>query len=297
MPDDPDLKIRKAPEEPQDPWGSWDLKDAGSADTAPRRRAGTWILTGVVVVAAAIAVYFVGLRQPAPPAAPPAQTRAPEKPAAQPLGGEAGIDLPPLEQSDRLVRELVRMISSHPAVAAWLATDGLIRNFATVVINVADGKTPAGQLRPLRPRSEFRTLGRTGALSIDPRSYQRYDTIAAAAASLDPAGSARVYGTLKPRIEDANRELGFPNTPFDHTLERAIVSLLATPVVDGTIAVEPQGIVYAFANPRLEALTDAQKHLLRTGPHNVRTIQSALRAIALALGIPAERLPAAGAKG
>ena len=51
---------------------------------------------------------------------------------------------------------------------------------------------------------------------------------------------------------------------------------------------------YGFAAPDVEALTAAQKQLLRMGPRHVRTIQSSLRAIALALGIPAERLPAPG---
>ena len=43
--------------------------------------------------------------------------------------------------------------------------------------------------------------------------------------------------------------------------------------------------------PAQRAALDAiQKHLLRTGPRNVRVVQSALRQLSLALGIPAERL-------
>jgi hypothetical protein len=278
MPDEPDYEILKEPDESLRP-------------EATRHPLGMWVVA-VIVAASAIAVYFVGLRRTSPPAVTPEHIETTPKPSAQPLGGDAAsISLPPLDETDPLVRELVRTISSHPTVAVWLATDGLIRNFATTVVNVADGKTPAGQLRALRPSSGFRTLGRSGGLTVDPRSYERYDTIAAAAASLDPAGSARLYATLKPRIEEAHRELGFPDTPFDRTLERALVSLLATPAVADPIPIEPHGIVYGFASPKLEALTDAQKHLLRTGPRNVRTIQSALREISLALGIPAERLP------
>jgi hypothetical protein len=43
----------------------------------------------------------------------------------------------------------------------------------------------------------------------------------------------------------------------------------------------------------LETLTGSQKQLLRAGAANVRTIQASLRAMAVALGIPAERLPVA----
>jgi Protein of unknown function (DUF3014) len=257
----------------------------------PRRPVGVWIAVIVLVVAIAAAAYIAFVRRP-----PTATTvaRAPVDGArpVQPLGGDAlPVTLPPLDDSDGLVRELVKQLSSHPGVAAWLATDGLIRNFTVVVVNVADGSTPAGHLQVLRPSSKFRIVERNGHLQIDPRGYERFDTIGDAAASLDPAGSARVYATLKPRIEEAYRELGFPDTPFDRTLERSIVQLLETPVLDGPVRVEPKGIGYGFADPALEALTPAQKQLLRTGPRNVRLIQIALRNIAIALGIPAERLP------
>jgi len=177
-------------------------------------------------------------------------------------------------------------------VIAWLATDGLIRNFTVVVANVVEGVTPARHLKNLQPSGSFRVVDRNGQTVVDPRSYARYDGIAAAAASIDPAGAARLYSTLKPRIEEAYAELGSQPASFDAALERAIIALLRTPVVDGPVRVEPEGGVgYRYADARLEELTAAQKHLLRTGPANVRMIQSALRAWALALGIPPERLP------
>jgi hypothetical protein len=256
----------------------------------PRRPVGVWIAVAVLVVAIAAAAYIVFLRRPSP------ATTAVREPVdrarpVQPLGGDAmPITLPPLDDSDGMVRELVKQLSSHPRVAAWLATDDLIRNFTVVVVNVADGSTPAGHLQVLRPSSRFRIVERSGDVRIDPRSYDRFDAVADAAASLDPAGSARLYATLKPRIEEAHRELGF-DTPFDRTLERAIVQVLQTPVLDSQPRVEPKGIGYGFVDPAVEGLTGAQKQLLRTGPRNARMIQTTLRSIALALGIPADRLP------
>jgi len=257
------------------------------------RRAGLWIVAAVGVVAIAIAAYIAfGSRQSSAPA-----ITAPggAETARQALGGEpAPVALPPLDETDALVRELVRQLTAHPQVAAWLATDGLIRNFTVVVANVAEGQTPSRHLRVLRPTSSFEVVERGSDRVVDPRSFERYDEFAAATASIDAAGAARLYATLKPRIEEAYRELGNLDTPFDRTLERAIVLLLETPVPDGPVRVrvEPRGIGYGFDDPKLEALTGAQKQLLRTGPRNARIIQSSLRQIALALGIPPERLPA-----
>jgi hypothetical protein len=251
-----------------------------------------WLIVAAMVVATAAAAYLVAgrMRRPAPAA--PDQPRAEHQAARRPLGGNAAsINVPALDQSDPVVRELVKQITSHPRIAAWLATGGLIRTFTVAIENVADGATPAGRFGVLRPRSGFEIVARGRDLQIDPRSYERYDDLADAAASIDAAGFARLYATLKPRIEEAYRDLGFPDTPFDRTLERAIVLLLRTPVVDGAARLEPKGIGYGFVDPALEGLTAAQKQLLRTGPRNVRIIQSSLRQIALALGIPAERLP------
>jgi hypothetical protein len=74
-------------------------------------------------------------------------------------------------------------------------------------------------------------------------------------------------------------------------LERAIVELLKTPVVEGPIPLEQKKVMYEFADPSLEGLSAAQRQLLRMGPRNVRLVQNALRSVGAQLGIPTDRLP------
>ena len=50
-------------------------------------------------------------------------------------------------------------------------------------------------------------------------------------------------------------------------------------------------VLYAYADPKLEGLAPAQKLLLRTGPDNARKIKQQIRELAVALGVPEERLP------
>jgi hypothetical protein len=252
-----------------------------------------WVTAALLAVAAGI-VAFIAFEWPRtkthPQEAPPPRAAAPvESPTS--LGGRAEpITLPPLDESDPAVRMLVRGLSTSPAVIAWLATNGLIRNFTVAVTNIADGVTPAKHLTVLRPASGFRVVERDRQLFADPRSYDRFTPITDAIASVDPARVAALYATLKPRIEEASRDLGSPDS-FDRRLERALVTLLNTPVLD-QMRLKPKGIGYGYADERLEELTSAQKQLLRMGPHNARTIQASLRRIALALGIPASHLPA-----
>jgi len=257
------------------------------------RPAGVWIVVAVLIAAAGAAAYLAlaWRPRPAPPRA--AASAAPVAPDPSPSLGGTGepITVPPLDASDTVVRTLVQALSESPAVMAWLPTHGLIRNFTVAVANIADGATPARHLGILRPTSPFRIVGRDGNITVDPRSYERYGGIADAVASFDPAGAARLYATLKPRIEEAHRELGSGDQSFDRTLERAIVALLNTPVVDAPPRLKPMGIGYGYADERLESLTAAQKQLLRMGPRNVRVIKARLREVGLALGIPRTHLP------
>src|SRR5829696_6640077 len=202
-----------------------------------------WLVVAALVVATAGAAYVVVQRSRRAAPAPAEQRPAPRQAAVRPLGGDAvAIDVPPLDQSDPVVRELVKQITSHPRIAAWLATGGLLRAVTVGVENVADGATPAGRFRVLRPASPFETAGSGQNLRISDRSHERYNELADAMGSIDPAGAARLYATLKPRLEEAYRDLGHPDTSFDQALERAIVLLLRTPEPDAAARVEAKGV-------------------------------------------------------
>lgn len=252
-----------------------------------------WAALAIVVAALAAAGYYFWYARTAgePGTTVTEETVAPPPPQTpDPQADAMAIEVPPLDQADPLVRKLLAALSSHPLVASWLTTNGLIRNFVVVVENISVGQAPGRHLRPLRPAGQFRIVERADATTIDPGTYARYDGIADAVASVDAAGAARLYATLKPRIEEAYAELG-RQEPFDSALERAMTTLLRVPIPDGAVRVEPAGAVeYEFSDRRFAELNGAQKQLLRMGPRNVRIVQDKLREIGLALGIPAGRL-------
>jgi hypothetical protein len=258
-------------------------------DEAPPHRS-AWTVLAVFVLAAiaGAAGYYFWARRPASPA-PPRAAVAPS-PSRQTLTAEppADIDVPPLDETDPLVRQLVSELSSHPTVAAWLATDHLVRNFTVVVANIAERTSPATHLRAVAPQGPFRTLTEGSAIYIDPASYRRYDGYADAVAGLDARGTARLYATLKPRITDAYRDLGYPAGDFDVAFRKAILELLRTPMPGQKVALEHNTVMYTFADPALESLSPPQKQLLRMGPRNVRMIQDKLREIARAAGFDLE---------
>jgi hypothetical protein len=261
----------------------------------PPPRSTNYAVWAAVALVAAIGVaagvwYF---RSPTQPASAPAvavetpRATVPEPPEV-PLVQAADIDLPPLPQSDPIVRELVARLSSHPTIAAWLTTKGLIANFTVATINIAEGRTPTQFLRPIAPRGRFRTTSAGEELFVDPRSYDRYNPHADAITALDSVGTASLYLTLKPRITDAYRELGYPEGDFDRVLERALGVLLQTPALDEKVALYPKGVTFAYADPTLQALSPAQKQFLRLGPRNGQAIRGKLEEIARLLKLQPE---------
>jgi hypothetical protein len=239
----------------------------------------------LIAVATAVLVgaglwYGLSRKRPqsvAPPAPPPATVaRASPTPSPTPL------DLPALDASDAIVRQLAGSLSAHRLFTAWLERPNLVRTLTASAVNLAEGGSPRAHLGFLAPQSAFVVAERGGRTVIDAASYQRYDAFAASVASLDPAAGARVYGQLEPLFDIAYRELGYPRGRFRDVLVRALEPLLAVPVVDGDLevrAVRRATLVYELADPELEALSPAQKHLLRMGPANVRRVQATLRGL------------------
>jgi hypothetical protein len=188
-----------------------------------------------------------------------------------------------LNASDEPVRELMKSCSSHPEFAHWLENENLLRRCAAVVENIANGVSPDPNLRFLLPTDRFKVIRKDGKILLDPVSYIRYQPITMVLVSLDSHQMVKVYHQVKPLLEKAYQELGYPGQKFQETLEHAINVLLKTPIVNGDILLNEKVTTYTFADPHLEALNDAQKHFLRMGPENVKKIKSKLTEILKAL--------------
>jgi Protein of unknown function (DUF3014) len=258
------------------------------------RRQGRWalvILVGVVLlIPAAVGVmsyrFLRGRSQTVAPEAPQqAAVPAPiaELPPVEPTVPPRA-DLPRLDASDAFVRKLAERLSANPAWAKWLLNDGLVRRFVASVDNVAEGRAPKAHLGFLAPKGEFRARESRGEATIDPATYRRYDVVADVVGSLDAAGCAKLYQETRPLFRDAYRDLGYPDRNFDDTLKKAIQVLLATPEPRGDLRLRRAVKSWKLADSDYEALSPAQKQLLRFGPENMAKIKRKLREILEALG-------------
>lgn len=259
----------------------------------PRPHQRRAIVAGVVVIVLAIAGLAWWMRAWRTPSTELARMAAAVTPTARLAPAvstqPAATQLPALDELDPVLRRLIGELSSSPLLSKWLATGNLARQMAALVDGAAGGGIPLRFLAPLRPTGAFSVAERQGRAMIAPASYARYDALAGVIAALDPATVVRVYRTLAPRLEEAHGELGEGERTFDAALRDGLRRLSETPIPDGPVAVTARGGIYVYADPRLEALSPAEKVLLRSGPANARRVQAQLSAIAAAMG------PSAGA--
>jgi hypothetical protein len=255
------------------------------------------IITGIVIISSVVlfvVIYFAFIQ--GKPEEMPIQETSVEL-SAQAPEEETPVERIPeplqveLAESDGVVRVRAQEISSHPEFANWLESKNLITKFTAAVDNIAQGSIPRAHIDFFKPKGRFRTVMRGGRYYVSPAGYARYNLAANVLDSLDVADTVRLYRQLKPAIQEAFRELGYPEENFQNTLILAIHELLKVPVVEKDIPLESKVISYAIADSRLERLSDAQKSLLRMGPENVRKIQAKLREFGLALGLAEDQLP------
>jgi hypothetical protein len=275
-----------------------DPKPAPGPDKDQRRQVVLLAAAAVAVVVLAAGLWMLlggpeddggdaPVAEMATPAAEPAPPPGPVE-IGEPEVVPEPVELPLLGESDTFVRDLVDALLAHPNLAAWMVGENLLRRFVVTVDNVANGRNPAQQLPALRPDRRFRTSGEGERLLIDTGSYQRYDLFASVVDALDPSAAALLYQTLEPLLDEAHAEIGYPDTPFRSTLERAVGQLLTAPVIDTPPIVVRRATQYLYADERLEALTPAQKQFLGMGPDNVQAIQAQLRAISDEIGLTVE---------
>jgi hypothetical protein len=246
-------------------------------------------LQPIAIIGALIVLFIAGgawwmARRPQEPAnATPRAVTATEAPIDKP-SEPPPAPLPPLDQMDGYLRPLLAALSSRPELARWLATDDLVRQLAMAIDQAAVGGSPARDFKVLAPQTPFTTAGRAAERTIDPASYRRYDGLVAAVTSIDPAAAAKIYRTIRPRLNEAYQGLGHPGADVDNAIQNALDIMLETPVVQSPVRLTAgDGGGWAYADPDLESLAPAQKQIVRMGPRHSEALLAWLRALRDAL--------------
>lgn len=235
----------------------------------------TWIVIALVVLVGLTA--FLLLRPKEHPAPEPTPAPVPAPPTLE------ETPLPPVGETDARVRDALRGLSSRPEWAKWLGQQDLLERGVAATDNVAEGLSPRRHLDFLAPQGAFQTQERDGREWIAPATYARWNTFADVIGSIDAKAAARAVNTLRPLLDGAYRQLGYPGASFEPALRRALQRIAGARVLETPVEVVPKGAIYVFADPELEKLPAADKHLLRMGPRNTKLLSGKANEILKAL--------------
>jgi hypothetical protein len=189
---------------------------------------------------------------------------------------EADVVLPMLDKSDIWLRQALLGLS--PGLAQWLDKEQLIRVYLTIANDTSQGLRIGKHLRFLKPDQAFAVAEDEHGWFIAGESYRRYDTWVAALNALDVHASLALYKKVRPLLQQAFVEFGYPDdAKLETMLAKSAAEILASPVIERRIAVEKRLGFYRFADPSLEAANPLHKQMLRMGSENTRIIQNKIR--------------------
>lgn len=247
------------------------LEDVSDGERRGRSR---WLVIALVPVIVAGLVYFVWIARRPATQAQPAPTTSTEI-AVAPASSLALPDepLPPAGQSDTYLRRVVALLSAHPTLARWLASESLLQRTALAVEQAGDGRSPAVHFQFARPSSRAATVPRADGMVIDPASHRRWDDLTATIMSVDPAQAAELYRHVRPLFVETYRGMGHPDGNFDAAIGRAAGRVLATPVLQEPLVVEPRRGYVEHQNAQLRTLPGISRQLLLMGPANLTRLQ------------------------
>jgi hypothetical protein len=197
----------------------------------------------------------------------PIEEKAPEKP------------LPELARSDPTLKEALGELWNEKTVAQVFNLNEFVRRVVATVDNLPRQKV-ALRLMPVKPApGQFRTTGKSDALTVSPDNAARYAPYVKLAESVDSAKIADLYFRLYPLFQQAYEDLGYPKAYFNDRLIAVIDHLLAAPEMPPNVKLVQPKVFYQYSDPDLEKRSAGQKMMMRIGNDNANRVKAKLRDI------------------
>ncbi|MEP7206227.1 MAG: DUF3014 domain-containing protein [Casimicrobiaceae bacterium] len=266
------------------------------------RMVNTGILVAAALAAAGAVAWLVMRSQPAPiPARPPPVTanapvvsEAAPPPTRYPIekaDGETVVEateiLPTLDASDASIVAAGSKVVRGDDLERLFNLQDFARRIVATVDNLPRSQVPP-KIMALRPATgPLAVTGGEGELVLDPRNAERYARYVDFFTRVDLGRAVGVYVHFYPLLQQAYRELGYPQGHFNDRLIAAIDDLLAAPTPSSPVRLAQPHVLYTFADPDLEARSAGQKIMLRMGPENAQRVKVRLRELRQRLtGLP-----------
>ncbi|UUO24695.1 DUF3014 domain-containing protein [Colwellia sp. M166] len=193
---------------------------------------------------------------------------------------EPEIILPTLDESDSWFTAKLPDLTWRKELVKLMVTDDMIRRFVVFTDNFSQG-TLAYEHTPLvTPNAKFTAIESQADNGVkwqwDESNTRRFSLYVDLLRSMDSEMLIQWYVELKPLIDQAYAELGYPDDDFTEVLHGAITKVLDMEIPKNQPELERPSVMYKYKDESLESLDDAEKLLLRLGKENLLVIKSVL---------------------
>jgi hypothetical protein len=136
------------------------------------------------------------------------------------------------------------------------------------------------RLMPVMPVTGIPVTETSGeTLVLGDKNFARYEAFMRLAEAVPIEAFVAVYARFYPLFQEQYENLGYPGKYFNDRAIEVIDHLLAAPEAQEPVRLIQPGVLYEFADPRLESLSAGQKIFLRIGTANAARLKSKLRDI------------------
>lgn len=188
--------------------------------------------------------------------------------------------LPTLDESDDLVVEKLPELTWRKELIKLVVTDDIIRRFVVFTDNFAQGNLAYDNSPFVVPTEKFSAIeqseGGNTTWQWDDSNSRRFSLYVDLMRSLDSDQLVALYKDMKPLFEEAYAELGYEDQNFDDIVQIAISRVLDLDIPTESPTLARPNVMYKYEDPELEALSDAEKLMLRIGRENILVVKSML---------------------
>lgn len=193
---------------------------------------------------------------------------------------EPEIILPTLDESDSWFSGKLANLTWRKELLKLMVTEDMIRRFVVFTDNFSQGTLAYEHAPVVEPTSKFSAIEEKAQQGSkwqwDESNTRRFSLYVDLLRSMDSEMLVQWYVELKPLIDQAYQELGYPDDEFGDVLQEAISKVLDMEIPKALPELERPSVMYKYKDESLESLDDAEKLLLRLGKENLLVIKSVM---------------------
>ncbi len=190
---------------------------------------------------------------------------------------------PTLSEANGQLSSGLWTFSPNPLIATFVSAPNLIERLVAIIDNLRQGFVPYKLLPVGRPEASFSFVDDGLGVTINPKSFDRYDGLAQLISDIDTDALVGAYTAFEVAANEAWDILGYETPKLEPAVLVALEAIMLAPetVLDARLYKVEANWVYE--DPALEALSPLEKQLMRMGPTNSERVKEKAREIRGAL--------------